>query len=193
MIAFLEGEIKLKTDKFVVLKAGGVGYKVFCSASTLKKIGGVGDKVQLFTHLYFREHLMDLYGFVSFEELEFFELLISVSGIGPKAALSVMMLASVKTLKEAIASGQKSLLTKVSGIGQRTAERIILELKNKVFAPVADIQKLSSDSEAIDALVSLGYSSCQAKEALAQVPYRIKGVEARVKEALKIIGKKYEK
>ncbi len=190
MISFLAGEIKIKTEKFIILQVGGIGYKVFCSAPTLKEIGSQGRKTSLFTYLYCRENIMDLYGFISFEELEFFELLISVSGIGPKAALSVMMLASVKTLKEAIASGRKSLLTKVSGIGQRTAERIILELKNKIFASVSDIQKLTSDSEVIDALVSLGYSQHQAKEALSQIPRGAKGIEEIIKESLKVLGKK---
>lgn len=189
MIALLQGKIELKTDKFVILNVKGVGYKVFCSGPTLKKLDKKAEKTKLFIHLYPRENLLDLYGFLSFEELEFFEILISVSGIGPKAALSVMMLAPVKTLKQAIASGQKTLLTKVSGIGQRTAERIILELKDKVFAPVADIQRLGSDSEAIDALVSLGYTNHQAREALKQVPAKIKGVENKIKEALKILGK----
>jgi len=189
MISLLQGKIELKTDKFVVIGIDGVGYKAFCSAPVLKKLGKQGDKIKLFIHSYVRENLFDLYGFPSFEELEFFELLISVSGIGPKAAMSVMMLASVKTLKEAIASGQKSLLTKVSGIGQRTAERIILELKNKISAPVAGIQQLSADTQVIDALVSLGYTSHQACKALEQVSAKIKSVEERIKEALKILGK----
>ncbi len=189
MIASLEGKITHRTDKFVIISVHGAGYRVFCSAATLKKIGQKDEQAKLFTHLYLRENLLDLYGFLTLEELEFFELLISVSGIGPKAALSVMMLASVKNLKEAIASGQKTLLTKVSGIGQRTAERIILELKSKVFASVSDIKKLSSDSEAAEALASLGYTKSQAKKALEQVPEDISGVESRVKEALKIMGK----
>jgi Holliday junction DNA helicase RuvA len=198
MIALLQGKIELKTDKFIILNVKGVGYKVFCSGPTLKKLSGESTKggsasdgeAKLFIHLYPRENLLDLYGFLSFEELEFFETLISVSGIGPKAALSVMMLAPVKTLKEAIASGQKSLLTKVSGIGQRTAERIILELKDKVFASVTDIQQLSSESEVIDALVALGYTNHQAREALKQVPNKVKEVEDRIKGALKILGQK---
>lgn len=189
MIALLKGKIELKTEKFVILDVNGVGYKVFCSAPVLKKLGNKNDSAELFIHLYPRENLLDLYGFLSFEELEFFEMLISVSGIGPKAALSVMMLASVKTLKQAIASGQKSLLTKVSGIGQKTAERIILELRNKVFASVEDIKQLSSDSEAIDVLVAMGYTSHQAREALKQVPAKIKEMGDRLKQALKILGK----
>jgi len=187
MIASLKGKIKFKTEKFVILDVNDVGYKVFCSDHILKKLDK--DPVELFIHLQTRENILDLYGFLTFEELEFFEILISVSGIGPKAALSVMMLASVQTLKQAIASGQKTLLTKVSGIGQKTAERIILELKSKVFVPIDDIKQLSSDSEAIDALVSLGYTSGQSREALKQVPGKVKGVEKRIKEALKILGK----
>lgn len=188
MLALLEGKIELKTEKFVVINIGGVGYRVFCTASVLDKLTK-NKKAKLFIHLYTRENIMDLYGFLSFEDLEFFETLISVSGIGPKAALSVMALATVKTLKQAIASGQKALLTKVSGIGQRTAERVILELKNKIVAPIADIKKLSSDSDAIDALVSLGYTSQQARGALEQAPAKTKGAANRVKEALKILGK----
>lgn len=188
MIALLEGKIELKTSKLAIINVNGVGYRVFCVKSILDKLKN-GESAKLFIYLCSRENILDLYGFSSFDDLEFFEILISVRGIGPKAALSVMALAPTKTLKQAIASGQKSLLTKVSGIGQRTAERIILELKDKIVAPIADIQKLSSNSEAIDALVSLGYTSQQAREALEQIPAKINGVASRVKEALKILGK----
>ncbi len=188
MIAMLSGKIELITARFVVLDVSGVGYKVYCGSNTLKRIGEKGQEGKLFVHLYPRENLLDLYGFLTFEELEFFEQLISVSGIGPKAGLSVMALASVKNLKKAIASGQKNLLTKVSGIGQKTAERIILELKSKIFAPVSDIKELSADSEAIDALVSLGYSGQQAREAIKKIAANIKGTEEKIKEALKVLG-----
>ena len=188
MIASLSGKIELKTDRYLILDVNGVGYKIYSSPSILKELEGKNE-TKLFIHLYPRENLLDLYGFLTFEELEFFEQLISVSGIGPKAGLSVMMLAPVKTLKQAIASGQKSLLTKVSGVGQKTAERIILELKDKIIAPISGIKRLSSDSEAIDALVSLGYTTNQARESLEKVPTKVKSVEERVKEALKILGK----
>ncbi|MBU4030895.1 Holliday junction branch migration protein RuvA [Patescibacteria group bacterium] len=188
MLAFLEGKIELKTEKFAIINVGGVGYKVFGVASVLDKLSK-GKEAKLFVHLYTRENILDLYGFLSFESLEFFETLISVRGIGPKAALSIMAIASVATLKQAIASGQKALLTKVSGIGQRTAERVILELKDKIVAPIADIKRLSSDSDAIDALVSLGYTIQQARGALEQVSAKTKGVASRVREALKLLGK----
>ncbi|MFH1611795.1 MAG: Holliday junction branch migration protein RuvA [bacterium] len=189
MIFILKGKIELKNNKFVVLDIGGVGYRVYCPPVVLDKIGTYGSEAKLFTHQYIRENIMDLYGFLSCEELDFFELLISISGIGPKAALSILSLASVDKLKQAVASGQKSLLTKVSGIGQKTAERVILELKNKVTASVSDIQQLSADSEAIDALESLGYTRRQAQDALKEVPDNIEDIENRVKEALKFLGK----
>ncbi len=188
MIALLEGKIELKTSKIAIINVSGVGYRVFCAKSVLNKFKN-GEKTKLFIYLCARENILDLYGFLSFGDLEFFETLISVSGIGPKAALSIMSLAPVKILKQAIASGQKSLLTKVSGIGQRTAERIILELKDKISVPITDIKRLDSNSEAIDALVSLGYTIRQAREALEQVSAKIKGAGNRVKEALKILGK----
>ncbi|MFH1671389.1 MAG: Holliday junction branch migration protein RuvA, partial [Candidatus Portnoybacteria bacterium] len=139
MIASLSGKIELKTERFVILDVNGVGYKVRCSPLVLKEIEK-GQQAKLFIHLYPRENILDLYGFLSFEELEFFELLISISGIGPKAGLSVLSIASLKDLKTSIASGQVSLLTKVSGIGKKTAERVILELKSKILAPGADVR-----------------------------------------------------
>jgi len=189
MIALLQGKIELKTDKFVIVNIEGVGYRVFCSSLILKKLADKGEEVKLFIHLYSRENLLDLYGFLSFEELEFFEMLISISGIGPKAALAVLSIASLRDLRASIASGQVNLLTKVSGIGKKTAERIILELRNKILVPGSEVRKLVSDDEAIDALISLGYSPQQARGALNQVPGKVKEVENRIKEALKILGK----
>lgn len=189
MLALLEGKIELKTEKFVLVDVNGVGYKVFCPGQTLVKMPGQGEKVKLFTHLYVRENFLELYGFLSFEELEFFELLISISGLGPKAGLGILSVASLKDLKASIASGQVNLLTKVSGVGKKTAERVILELRNKVLVSGQDVKKLVSDDEVFDALTSLGYSAGQVREALRQVPEKIKGTEKRIKEALRILGK----
>lgn len=189
MIASLAGKIELKTDKFVIVDIEGVGYKVFCASQTLAKLPQDGQRTKLFTHSYVRQDGFDLYGFLTFEELELFELLISISGIGPKAALGIMSVASLKDLKASIASGQVNLLTKVSGIGKKTAERVILELRNKMIGPVAGIKGLVSDQEAVEALVGLGYTQAQARQALDQVPGQVKTIENRVKEALKILGK----
>jgi len=188
MIASLQGKIKLKTGKFAIVNVGGVGYKVFCTTFVLDGLT-INQEVDLFIHLYIRENMLDLYGFLTFEELEFFELLISISGIGPKAASAVLSIASIKDLKASIASGQVNLLTKVSGIGKKTAERVILELRSKILVSGSDVRKLVSDDEASDALISLGYTSRQANQALKQVPTKVKEVENRIKEALRILGK----
>jgi len=189
MIASLQGKIELKTDRFILLNIGGIGYKIFCPLPTLKKLGKKGEEAKLFVHHYVRENLFDLYGFLSFEELEFFEMLISISGIGPKAGLAVLSVASLKELKASIASGQVGLLTKVSGIGKKTAERVILELGSKILVSGREVSKLMADDEAVEALVSLGYTSRQARDALKQVPAKVKGSENRIREALKILGK----
>ncbi len=188
MIALLKGKIELKKDKFIIIDVRGVGYKAYCPAPILEKLIPK-QEVKLFIHLYHRENLLDLYGFLNTDELDFFELLISISGIGPKAALSVLSIASIKDLKASIASGRVDLLTKVSGIGKRTAERVILELRSKILVSGSDVKKLVSDDEVVDALVGLGYAKYQVHDALKQVPGRIKEIESRIKEALKILGK----
>ena len=189
MIGFLQGKIEFKGNRFVILNINGVGYKVFLTAAALEKLGPPGEETKLFIHHYVRENLFDLYGFLSSEELDFFEMLISISGIGPKAALAVLSIASLRDLKASIASGQVGLLTKVSGIGKKTAERVILELRNRIFVTGGEVKRLVSDDEAVDALISLGYGDRQSREALKQVPAKVKKIEDRVKEALKILGR----
>lgn len=190
MIGFLEGKIELATDKYVLISVNGVGYKVFISLNTFKDLPKKGEKVKLYTYLYIREDKMQLYGFLNQEELEFFELLVSVSGIGPKGALSILAVAPVKTLKRAIISEESEILTKVSGIGKKIAGKVVLELKNKIKDTAEDIGKISVDNEAIDALLTLGYKLSEAREALRKIPENIKEVSEKVKEALKILGKK---
>jgi Holliday junction DNA helicase RuvA len=134
---------------------------------------------------------LSLYGFLTLEELEMFELLISISGIGPKAAIGILTIAEPKTIRAAVLSGDSSILTRVSGVGKKTAERVILELKNRIAElPGEDQGTARADSEAIEALVSLGYSATQAREALKSVPEKVKDVSERVREALKFLGKK---
>ncbi|HUT96120.1 MAG TPA: Holliday junction branch migration protein RuvA [Candidatus Paceibacterota bacterium] len=188
MIGSIEGKIEYSTDKYVLVGVDGIGYKIYISVNTFKNLPEKGSKIKLFTHLHVREDIMDLYGFLNQEDLEFFELLISISGIGPKGALNILNVASVKNLKKAIANEESSILTKVSGIGKKIAEKIILELKNKVGGEFID-EKFGTDSEAIDALVSLGYRLQEAREALKKVPEAIKEVGDKVRHALKILSK----
>ena len=195
MISYLEGKILAKNEKFFVLNIGGIGYKIFSHAEVLDKIPEIGQNAKIFTHLYVHEdarrYLLELYGFLNSEELKFFELLISISGIGPRSALGVLSRAPVKTLKQAIVSEDETFFTKVSGIGKKTAQKLIFELKNKLIKEVP-VEK-GSDSEemgeALEALVGLGYSQRDARRVL-QALKDIKGVEAKVKAALKILGKK---
>ncbi len=188
MIGFIEGKIEFNTDKYVIVDVNGVGYKIFISAHTFKNLPEKGEKVRLYTHLHVREDAMELYGFLNQKELNFFELLISISGIGPKGALNILNVASVDTLKKAIVNEESSILTKVSGIGKKTAEKIILELKNKVGDEFI-CGEVSDESEAIDALMSLGYRLQESREALKKVPKSTEGMENRVREALKLLGR----
>src|SRR3989338_4923500 len=189
MIAKVSGKILLKTDKFVVVDVGGLGYKVGVSADTLAKIKQ-GD-ISLFTHLHVREDELDLYGFLDQSELEFFEMLIGISGIGPKSALGIIGVASIETLKKAIASGDNSYLTKVSGVGRKTAEKIVLELKDKMgFGKVPYIEggPMQDDADVMEALISLGYSQKESREMVQNIPATVKGRDQRLKEALKTRG-----
>lgn len=190
MISYLAGTIQSKNLKSLIINVNGVGYQVHTIPRILER-AVIGQTVELYTHLYVREDALDLYGFETTEELEFFIKLISVSGIGPKSALAVFSIASVHEIKQAIANGDAQILTRVSGIGTKTAERIIVELRNKIGELKTNIpgQTLQiGDADAIEALIGLGYSRQQAVEALRQV--KGESVEARLKEALKILGKK---
>ncbi len=192
MIARIEGTIIHTTDKFFVIDVNGVGYKVFITTDTVGAYG-MGDTVALWTYTAVRENSLDLYGFATIDELSFFELLLDVSGIGPKSALSILAVASLDTLKKAIATGDTSYLNKVSGIGRKTAEKIVIELRDKLKAHTGGSQTsgtLREESDIIEALKALGYSQNEARDALKQIPPSIEGTNARIKEALKILGGK---
>lgn len=191
MIGHIEGKVIFKGERHVVVDVHGIGYKVFLTLSAIKS-SMVQDTVSFWTHQHVREDAMDLFGFVHPSELEFFEMLIGISGIGPRSALGVMALAPVDTIKKAIAAGDTSYLTKVSGIGRKTAEKIVLELKEKMgFGKISySGEELQHDTDILDALVALGYSAMQARDVLGHIPASAVGREARLKEALKMLGKK---
>ena len=187
MISYLEGKIIEKNEKFFVIDTGGIGYRVFSHEGILEKIPAIGQDVGVWTHLYVREDALDLYGFIDKDELDFFEVLISISGIGPKSALGILEVAPVTSLKQAIVSEDETFFTKVSGVGKKTAQRLILELKNKLAKTITPIKGSDSAemSEAMDALVSLGYKERDARKVLQEIPRDVRGVEAKVKAALK--------
>ncbi|MCK4891407.1 MAG: Holliday junction branch migration protein RuvA, partial [Candidatus Pacebacteria bacterium] len=161
----------------------------------MSDLNEIGQEVELFTYLNVREDALALYGFLEYKELELFEHLISISGIGPKAGMGILSLADPETIKIAIAKGDSSILTKVSGIGKKTAERVILELRNKFS--ISDIENIEDKtkeigdySDTVEALVSLGYSSVEAKKALSNISPEIKDISERIKIALKELGRK---
>ena len=173
-----------------VTDLGWVGYQVFVSAYTLGKLAGQ-ERTLLHIHTHVREDAFVLYGFLEEEELTMFELLISISGIGPKVALSILSIADVKTIRTAVVNQDSSILTRVSGVGKKTAERVIMELQNKVDAVGAEDQESAlAGQDALEALTSLGYSVTEACEALKLVAPDIQDVSARIRQALKNLGKK---
>jgi Holliday junction DNA helicase RuvA len=192
MIYSVSGKLIMKDENFLVVETGGIGFKIFASEHTIRRAGAVGGEKKWFTHFHVREDAMDLYGFLSEDELSFFELLISVSGVGPKSALSVIDTGGLEELSAAIQEGRPDLLTKASGIGKKTAERIIMELRGKVGSARsgAVVEKMDTDIDLLEALSSLGYRREEAREALAKVSKETLGIEARLKEALRLLGGK---
>jgi Holliday junction DNA helicase RuvA len=190
MIAKIKGKIDFLKDSYAVVDVNGVGYKIFVTPFTQGKISGT-ENVELYIHTYVREDILALYGFLTLSELEMFELLISISGIGPKAATGILSIADVKTIRTAILNEDPSILTRVSGVGKKTAERVILELKNKIAdLPESQRKEALADNDAIEALTTMGYSVSEARDALKNVPSNITDVGERIKMALKSLGRK---
>lgn len=186
MIAFLSGVVRYIDDTRLIIETGGVGYSVAVKKSLAASVQ-TGSRVEVFTHLVSREDAMDLYGFQTHEELEIFRRLLSVTSVGPKTALGILNKVSLGELTGMIIHGDTQALQGIPGIGKKTSERLVLELQ-QVFGKKPQ-ERQRPNTEEIEALVSLGYSSIQARDALAKVPRSIKGVDARVKAALKTLAK----
>ena len=185
MIYYISGKIQSKNEKFLVVEASNLGYKVFCSPDTLKKVSE-NNEIQLFTHLYLKEEKVELYGFLTQKELELFETLNEISGIGPKTAMLLSSVGSLEKLKEMMEKDK--LPQEIKGIGKKKMQKILLELTGKI-KEINSPQNASLADEALDALISLGFPRQKAKDALSQIPPEIKGTEVRTKEALKLLGK----
>lgn len=188
MISHINGKVIHRNDKFLVIDVGGVGYKIF-GTGELISMTKEGQEVSVWTYLAVRENAMDLYGFKNKEESDFFELLITVSGIGPKTALNILNLAAISSLRKAIATGETAHLTKVSGIGKKMADKIVLELKGKLIASEETTHGIKEEVDALEALKSLGYSHKEARDALKEIDPDIKETGAKVKATLKILGR----
>jgi Holliday junction DNA helicase RuvA len=188
MIGKLKGKIDYIKHNYAVVDAGVV-YKVQLSEISAGKLAGE-DEVEIFIHTYVREDQIALFGFLTLEELDLFELLISVSGIGPKAALSLLNIASPDAIKTAILNQDVSILTRVSGVGKKTAERVVLELQNKIEDLPDNIrQEAQGDQEVMEALMSMGYNTGEAREAAKAVSGKEGDVSEKIKLALKSMKK----
>lgn len=184
MIASIRGKLIASTGAYVVLDTAGVGYKLFATQNTIIRAKAEQGEVLLHTHLIVREQVLDLYGFFDEEDVRFFELLLSVSGIGPRTALAILNLGDSATLKAAVAAGDIGFLTRISGIGKKNAQKIVLELKDKLGGSFAG-NHTQADITTLDALRTLGYTESEAKEALATIPSDIEDEGERIKAALK--------
>lgn len=189
MLAYIQGTIITKrSDSVIIILASGLGYKVFVTAESLVNLM-IGDEARFFLYHQVKEDGQALFGFADLETLDFFEMLLTVSGIGPKSALNILSSTDTDSLGQAISLGEPELLTKVSGIGKKMAEKIVVELKSKLknFSFGGSLSAASSDE--IDALVGLGYSLASARQALDQVNKEVIGSGDRVREALKLLAK----
>lgn len=194
MFYYISGTLVLKNDKFAVIDAGGVGYKIYSTAPSLEALGEIGAPAKMFTYLRVGEDFMDIYGFATMEELNMFEMLLGVSGVGGRGALSILSTISPSKFALSVISGDVNAIKAAPGVGPKLAQRIILELKDKFKnIDLSDIkgEDLSSGAgisagaaeEAAEALVVLGYSAQEAKEALVGVNPEL-SVEDKIKYAL---------
>lgn len=180
MIAFVKGTIAQKGVDHLVVENQGIGWLIFVPGSVIDACGGIDSQIKLHTWLFVREDQMTLYGFLTKDDLDFFKLLITVNGIGPKGALGILSVLSADELRFAILSGDSKTISKAPGIGKKTAEKMIIELKDKLKMPdledmVSDREQVSmaasadAKNEAVMALVALGYSQTEAYQALQKV------------------------
>ena len=195
MFYYIKGKVTYKDLNFMVLDVSGVGYKIYTSYTTLEN-ATLNEEFLAYTYTHIREDIFDIYGFINTKELDTFEMLISVSGVGPKAALSILSFMPTDAFATAVIKNDVKAITMAPNIGKKTAERIILELKDKLAKENTELVtsgfSTSSENndtlkEAIDALMVLGYSSLEAKGAVASVKDRFTDVEDIIKNALKIL------
>lgn len=196
MYYYIKGKFIKSCDNFIVVDAGGIGYKLYTSSPTIDKMPESGTDITVYTHLHIKEDAHDLYGFLTNEELTLFLQLLSVSGVGPKAALAILSVASPEKFALAVITNDLKTITKAQGVGPKVAQRIILELKDKLKTEAALPENVSdiiadtenNQAEAVTALVVLGYTSNEAKRAVSRIDSEL-STEEIIKEALKLLMK----
>ncbi|HXF44253.1 MAG TPA: Holliday junction branch migration protein RuvA [Candidatus Paceibacterota bacterium] len=192
MLHSVSGKISGRGEDFFVIESGGFGFRVSASARTIARLPSDGETVRVHTFLYVREDRFELYGFLDEQALRLFEILNTVPGVGPKTALGILDIDEVPNIMAAIIEKRTELLTKASGIGRRTAERIILDLQGRLNLPGAKTltEKMTLDAEVEEALVGLGYSRSEVRKILPAVQSSAKTLEGRLKDALKFMGRR---
>ncbi len=185
MIAYLKGNIIEKTLTYLIIEQSGIGYKVFVTPDLIEK--NIGDPIAIYIYMKVSDEGQTLFGMPDFATLQFFELLITVTSVGPKMAITIISSAKLDVLQNSIAAGDISIFTRMSGVGKKTAERIILELKNKVV-PTSLSMTGSGNPDIYDALIALGYNPREVREVLPQLDSSA-SMQNQIKHALKIISK----
>ncbi|NLT74039.1 MAG: Holliday junction branch migration protein RuvA [Chloroflexi bacterium] len=191
MIATLHGTVQSIGEGALVVALGGLGLRVHVP-ETVRSSAHLGRAVDLFTHLHVRENELTLYGFGSQSEREIFLLLLGVSGVGPRTALAVLSTFSPETLTSALSKGDIGILTRIPGIGRKTAERMVLDLRDRLggsgVAAWGGVPLQEGDSDVINALTALGYSVAEAREAASSVPEEVTALDERILAALRSLG-----
>ena len=191
MIGFLSGSLAGRTPDGCFLDVAGVGYRVSCSTTTMRALPGEGERVRLWTHLHVREDALTVFGFATENEQRSFEALLSVAGVGPKVALAVCSALAPDALRRALVTDDVEAIAAVPGIGKKTAQRIVLDLKEKLALPDLELAESGTDAlrQARSALENLGYTPGEVRAALAEVaPLPQRPVEEVVKDALKVLA-----
>ena len=193
MISSVRGKIESISSNSVIIDVQGIGFLIFMPSSTLTMLGTPGTEVKIFTHLHLREDNVSLFGFTTFQELRLFEILLGVSGLGPRLALTMLSSLTPEQIFTAIATGSREMLVIVPGIGKKVADRIILELQDKIgtgwiVTPTMELAKDNTD--VLEALVSLGYSANEAIKAVVTLPVdESTNLEEKIRTALQYLGK----
>lgn len=192
MISYIQGIVSKIDEELIIVETNNIGYGIFTSLNTIDSIN-LNEEIKVHTHLYVREDKISLFGFLTEEELDMFEKLIKISGVGPKAAIAILSISKVKTLKREIANENINYLKKASGIGKKTAGKIILELKDKMDVIFEDDDGVEIDSSISgsfveNALIQLGFNKMEIRKALSKIKSEGKQEEEIIKEALKIMG-----
>ncbi len=200
MLYNIKGTLTVTDVNYIVVESNGIGFKCYSTLNTIQNIGRTGSEVNVYTYLSVREDAMDLYGFATLAELDAFKLLITVSGVGPKAAVAILSELSPDRLAISIASGDAKAITRAQGVGKKTAERVVLELKDKmagiatsetvsVVTDAASVGESSNASEAVEALVALGYSQSDAAVVVGGMDKSL-SVDEMIRQGLKQLAAK---